>query len=209
MQTRQFLPLAALISASCAGGAELPASQHLGACGVSRAGATAPAASGVHRRPEMVRSLQGSNAPGLGPHRIAAELRSARCRRPRGGGTREPWHHALGSVSEFRGRRVRRNQPPVARWRHADPIQLLPSQNRNFGTAALELLSFEIDIWGRLRRETEAARANLLGDRGDPEGCGHHAGQRRGGIVPHAERTGLHARNLPTNSYRHASSLWN
>jgi len=47
----------------------------------------------------------------------------------------------------------------------ATPIrsQLLPSQNRNFGTAALELLSFEIDIWGRLRRETEAARASLLG----------------------------------------------
>ena len=42
------------------------------------------------------------------------------------------------------------------------PRQLLPSQNRNFGTAALELLSFEIDIWGRLRRATEAARANLL-----------------------------------------------
>jgi multidrug efflux system outer membrane protein len=42
------------------------------------------------------------------------------------------------------------------------PPQLLPSQNRSFGTAAIELLSFEIDIWGRLRRETEAARANLL-----------------------------------------------
>lgn len=46
----------------------------------------------------------------------------------------------------------------------ATPIseQLLPSQNRTFGSAALELLSFEIDIWGRLRRATEAARANLL-----------------------------------------------
>src|SRR5579872_3517348 len=43
------------------------------------------------------------------------------------------------------------------------PEALLPSQNRNFGTAALQLLSFEIDIWGRLRRATEAARANLLG----------------------------------------------
>jgi NodT family efflux transporter outer membrane factor (OMF) lipoprotein len=42
------------------------------------------------------------------------------------------------------------------------PPLLLPSQNRNFGTAALQLLSFEIDIWGRLRRATEAARANLL-----------------------------------------------
>jgi multidrug efflux system outer membrane protein len=39
----------------------------------------------------------------------------------------------------------------------------LASQNRNFGTATLELLSFEIDIWGKLRRATEAARANLLG----------------------------------------------
>ena len=43
------------------------------------------------------------------------------------------------------------------------PPSLLPSQNRNFGTAALQLLSFELDIWGRLRRATEAARADLLG----------------------------------------------
>jgi multidrug efflux system outer membrane protein len=42
------------------------------------------------------------------------------------------------------------------------PEQLLPSQNRNFGEAALQLLSFEIDLWGRLRRATEASRANLL-----------------------------------------------
>ena len=42
------------------------------------------------------------------------------------------------------------------------PPQLLPSQNRNFGTAVLQLLSFEVDIWGKLRRATEAARANLL-----------------------------------------------
>ncbi len=42
------------------------------------------------------------------------------------------------------------------------PSSILPSQNRNFGTAALELLSFEVDIWGRLRRATEAGRANLL-----------------------------------------------
>jgi len=39
---------------------------------------------------------------------------------------------------------------------------VLPNQNRNFGTASLALLSFEIDLWGRLRRATEAARANLL-----------------------------------------------
>ena len=44
------------------------------------------------------------------------------------------------------------------------PPAFLPNQNRNWGTAALELLSFEIDIWGKLRRATEAARANLLGE---------------------------------------------
>jgi len=42
------------------------------------------------------------------------------------------------------------------------PRALVPSQNRTFGAATLGLLSFELDIWGRLRRATEAARANLL-----------------------------------------------
>ncbi len=42
------------------------------------------------------------------------------------------------------------------------PPALLPNQNRNFGEASLNLLSFEVDLWGRLRRATEAARANLL-----------------------------------------------
>jgi NodT family efflux transporter outer membrane factor (OMF) lipoprotein len=42
------------------------------------------------------------------------------------------------------------------------PASLVTNQNRNWGTAGLNLLSYEIDLWGRLRRETEAARANLL-----------------------------------------------
>lgn len=36
------------------------------------------------------------------------------------------------------------------------------SQNRTWGEASLNLLSFEVDLWGKLRRSTEAARANLL-----------------------------------------------
>ena len=43
------------------------------------------------------------------------------------------------------------------------PSAFLRSQDRTFGQATLDLLSFEVDIWGRLRRATEAARANLLG----------------------------------------------
>lgn len=42
------------------------------------------------------------------------------------------------------------------------PSSFVASQNRNWGEAALNLLSFEVDLWGRLRRSTEAARANLL-----------------------------------------------
>jgi multidrug efflux system outer membrane protein len=43
------------------------------------------------------------------------------------------------------------------------PATFIPSQNRTWGEASLNLLSFELDIWGRLRRATEAARAQLLG----------------------------------------------
>jgi multidrug efflux system outer membrane protein len=42
------------------------------------------------------------------------------------------------------------------------PTAFVPSQNRTWGQGALNLLSFEVDIWGRLRRATEASRANLL-----------------------------------------------
>lgn len=36
------------------------------------------------------------------------------------------------------------------------------SKGRTFGSILLNLLSFELDIWGRLRKQTEAARADLL-----------------------------------------------
>jgi multidrug efflux system outer membrane protein len=42
------------------------------------------------------------------------------------------------------------------------PASFVPSQNRNWGQGGLNLLSFEFDLWGRLRRATESARANLL-----------------------------------------------
>jgi outer membrane protein, multidrug efflux system len=36
------------------------------------------------------------------------------------------------------------------------------ARDRTFGTIVLNMLSFELDLWGRLRRATEAARADLL-----------------------------------------------
>ncbi len=61
---------------------------------------------------------------------------------------------AGGEVSTIRN--SRNGQLPL-------PASFAPSQNRTFGGTTLNLLSFELDIWGRLRRATEAARANLLG----------------------------------------------
>ena len=58
------------------------------------------------------------------------------------------------------------------------PPQFLSSQNRNFGSATLDLLSFEIDIWGRLRRATEVSRAKSAGGRGESQGRGYDARQR-------------------------------
>jgi multidrug efflux system outer membrane protein len=42
------------------------------------------------------------------------------------------------------------------------PASFVPNQNRNWGEASLNLLSFQVDLWGQLRRATEGARANLL-----------------------------------------------
>lgn len=44
----------------------------------------------------------------------------------------------------------------------AYPVPAGFNQERTFGTVAGSLLSYEVDIWGRLRRATEASRADLL-----------------------------------------------
>ena len=96
-------------------------------------------------------------------HGSGAELRPAR----RGGARRSSraqlGHHAIQSISE-RGRRRATSQPFASRetGKRLCRQSFVRSQNRTFGGAALNLLSFEVDIWGRLRRATEAARANLL-----------------------------------------------
>jgi len=73
------------------------------------------------------------------------------------GVTRSNQYPNVGAGADISTVRLSRNgQTPL-------PASFVPSQNRTFGGATLDLLSFEVDIWGRLRRATEAARANLLG----------------------------------------------
>ena len=72
------------------------------------------------------------------------------------GVTRSNQYPNVGAGADISTVRLSRNgQTPL-------PASFVPNQNRTFGGATLDLLSFEVDIWGRLRRATEAARANLL-----------------------------------------------
>ena len=162
MTTRSFLPLLALLSTSCAVGPNY-----------KRPAVAAPAA---FRAPQPLPPDQAESLADLkwfqvfkddqlqGLIRTALvrnyDLRDAVARveaaRAILGITRSNQfpNFAAGAGVEF-NRLSRDGATPI-------PAALLPSQNRTFGTAALELLSFEIDIWGRLRRATEAARAGLL-----------------------------------------------
>ena len=72
------------------------------------------------------------------------------------GVTRSDQLPGVGAAADISTVRLSRNgQTPL-------PVSFVRSQNRTFGGAALDLLSYEVDIWGKLRRSTEAARANLL-----------------------------------------------
>ena len=57
---------------------------------------------------------------------------------------------------------TRADQFPTIEASAGITAQRSASRSRTFGTVAGDLLSFEIDVWGRLRRATEAARADLL-----------------------------------------------
>ena len=95
--------------------------------------------------------------------RSGAELRSARRGRPRRSGARRPGHHALRAISQLRrGRQPWKSIVCRAMARRQYRRNFCPRRIATSGQRRSQLLSFEIDIWGRLRRATEAARANLL-----------------------------------------------
>jgi outer membrane protein, multidrug efflux system len=57
---------------------------------------------------------------------------------------------------------TRADQFPTIEASAGITAQRSAGSSRTFATVAGDLLSFEIDVWGRLRRATEAARADLL-----------------------------------------------
>ena len=64
------------------------------------------------------------------------------------------------------------------------------SRQRSFTTVFLNLFTFEIDIWGRLRRATESARAATVGDGLEPKNRDHDPDQRCGHRLFQSSRTG-------------------
>jgi len=83
----------------------------------------------------------------------AARVEAARAQL---GITRSDQLPGVGAAADIATTRLSRNgQTPL-------PESFVRSQARTFGGATLNLLSYEVDIWGRLRRATEASRANLL-----------------------------------------------
>ena len=77
------------------------------------------------------------------------------------------------------------------------PLQF--TETRSARSGGLDL-SFELDFWGRLRRATEAARAELLATEEGPPLRDQHPGHRRGHRVLPAPHAGPGAGDLPPDA---------
>ena len=105
----------------------------------------------------MVAALPGRDPAVADPDGARRELRRAHRRRPHPRGARAGDDHPLVPVP-------RAERPPAAPRTRASRAELAVAvQLREpFAPAGGLDLSFEIDLWGRFRRATEAARADLL-----------------------------------------------
>ena len=123
------------------------------------------------RRSRVVHRLSGSGSAGADPHRTVAELRC-----PRGGVA-----HPAGAEPGRRSR-VRRCS---RRWTAASPAPTTPTRapsvrcrTASFQPQAGFDVAWELDIWGRYRRGTEAAQAQLLASEDFQYGGHRDAGGR-------------------------------
>lgn len=94
------------------------------------------------------------------------DLRSAVARvleaRANLGSTRSNQYPQIGSTGQFTSSEFSTQGQFILPSNTNLPQGFAISRTRNFGSIMLNLASFEIDIWGRLRRASEAGRANLL-----------------------------------------------
>ena len=170
-----------------------------GAAGLPRRRRRWPASRGVAGRPRVVAALPGRDAAGAASGRRWP--RTTTCASP----PRASWTRARRSPSPARSSSPRSTASGSAavrahRGRARDPFQRERSSPRRAGSTSF----FEIDLWGRFRRATEAARAELLATEDARRLRDHHPGLRRGlGLLP-APRARPGARDRPPHARRRA-----
>ena len=147
-----------LFAAGMHGWSKLSAAQGRRPCDLSRASGEFPA-------PPSAESLGNEkwwtvfHDPGTAAtdsHRFAAELRRADCRHARPSGAGPARDYPLQPISG-RERRRRRAAASVTRNQF-----LLPDLRNQRPANWTSRVIWNLDFWGKYRRETEAARANLL-----------------------------------------------
>ena len=86
---------------------------------------------------------------------------------------------------------------PTSRWRcRLQPIARLPGETISSSFLAAGLLNWEIDLWGRIRRGTEAAQADLAGREAARDGA-------RVSLIAQAAIGALRARGAARDADRH------
>ena len=127
----------------------------------------------VHRQPALVEGLRRPGAAGAGPHGAGREPGRADRGLPGGGGRGRARLHPGGAVSGVRHRRRRR----ARRDQRAASTGCPGTIASDFSVYAN--VSWEIDLWGRLRRSTESARAELLATEAARQGGDHLGASQR------------------------------
>ncbi len=131
----------------------------------------------VPRRHRAGRSVQRPRADRASEDRAQPEPRYRDCRRARDGRARAVWDYAVGDLPGAR----RHGGVAAERTSSVGSFTFIPkglNLSATYTQSGLSL-SWEADVWGRLRRLTEAARAQYLASEE-----GKHAGDRDGGGRP-------------------------
>ena len=119
----------------------------------------------------------GIDAPGAAADRAGQQLRPARGRRPRGGGA------GLGGQGQGRSF-PRSGMKAISRGARFSRVFGVPLATRPRRRAPSGPLHRPLDIWGRIRRQYEAARAQFFGtEEATAGGVAEPGQQRRAGLL--------------------------
>ena len=145
--------------------------------------------------------IRGSPAQQPGRRRTGAQQGSRRCRGEFAGGASRA---ALGRVRSISDGHRQRQLHAQSRCR-SNSLPGVDQHDREFDTAEAGFDGlWELDLFGRVRRNVEAARADVGRERGNAAGCASQRHRRGGARLLHSARpagsAGAHASATPTTS---------